>query len=102
MDVVGRSAQPQDLRVISDRHVHFVFARREQQGVASRTELVILLYGVDLVDLLLYRSRAQGRLKHEHVRPEIRLRRPNRRRQPQNQPQPLAPQVCHLAILLYD
>jgi hypothetical protein len=38
-DVVGRRAQAQDLRVVPDRHVHFVFARQRTAKRCARSRI---------------------------------------------------------------
>jgi hypothetical protein len=64
---------PENLRVVSDRHIHFVLARREQQSVARGAELAVLLDGVSLIDLFLDRRGRHGRVEDEDVGAEVGL-----------------------------
>ena len=57
VDAVGRGAEAEHLRVEADGDVDVVVAGKEEEGVACGAELVVLLGGVDLVDL-----RLDGRL----------------------------------------
>src|ERR1022692_3417895 len=92
MDVVWRSPQPQNLRIVSNRNVQLVVPWREQEGIARGTELIILLCGVNLVDTLLHRRGSHGRVENDHVGSEVRLGTAGRhygrdgiREQPENQ-----------------
>ena len=49
---VGRGAEAKDLGVEADGDVDVIVAREKEDGVAFGAELVVLLRGVDLVDLL--------------------------------------------------
>ena len=48
---IGRGSEAQDFSVEADGNVDLIFAGEKEEGVALAAELVVLLDGVDLVDL---------------------------------------------------
>src|ERR1035438_203097 len=72
VDAVRRRAQANHFGVVADRHVHVVLAGEEKEGRAFGSELISPLKGVDLVNLLLNRSRGHRRIEDQHIRPKIR------------------------------
>ena len=73
MDLIGRSAEAENLRVVADRHVYFVLAGGEEESVAGRAKLAGFLDGEDLIDLRLNGRGGHGRIEDEDVGAEIRL-----------------------------
>ena len=72
VDTVRRSTEPQDLGVKADGDVDVVFTRKEEDGVTFGTELIVMLCGVDFVDLRLDRSRGYRWIEEKDVRTEVR------------------------------
>ena len=81
VDGIGCGSEADDFGVEADRYVDVIFAGKEEKGVARRTELAVLLNGVDLVDLCLDIGGGHGGIEDKGVGTEIRLcRRPGGRR----------------------
>ena len=67
----GDGAEADDFGVEADRDVDVVVAGKKEQGVALGAELVVLLDGVDLVDLRLNVGGGHGGTEDQYVGTEV-------------------------------
>ena len=68
---IGSCAEPHDLGVEADGHIEVIFAGQKENCVTFRSELIMLLHLVDLIDLLLHFWRGHRWVEDEHVGPEV-------------------------------
>ena len=68
---VGREAEACDFGVEADGDVELIVAGKEEEGVTLRAELVVLLDGVDAVDLGLDGGGGRGGREDADVRAEV-------------------------------
>jgi len=73
VNVVGRSAQSDCLRVEADRNIDVIVAGQKQKCIALRAELVVPLDGIDLIDLPLDVGRRHRRTEDGDIRAEVGL-----------------------------